>query len=308
MDISIIIPMYNEEECVRPLYDSILDAISPLGIEFEIIIVDDGSSDDTFEIGKTLARNDSRLRLIKFRKNYGQTAAMSAGIDYARGKVLVTMDGDLQNDPEDIPKFIDKIEEGFDIVCGWRYMRSDKLITRIIPSKIANWMIGKITGVPIKDNGCSLKAYRAKIIRHVPLYSDMHRFIPAMASLAGTRVAELTVKHHPRKFGKSKYGLSRVYKVLIDLLVIKTLISFTERPLRLFASGGLISMLVGFVMLISSFAGLFSTRGEFGFMIASGALLFFVLAFFLALIGMLCEHTFNTGDFRELSHLKRKMQ
>ena len=175
------------------------------------------------------------MRVVNFRRNYGQTPAMAAGIEQAHGKILVTMDGDLQNDPRDIEHFLAKIDEGYDIVVGWRHNRQDKLISRKIPSKIANWLIGKVTGVPIKDNGCSLKAYRASLIKEIPLYSEMHRFIPAMASIAGPRIAEIKVRHHARQFGQSKYGLSRVYKVLLDLMVIKTVASFTSRPLLWFA-------------------------------------------------------------------------
>ncbi len=175
---------------------------------------------------------------MKFRRNYGQTPAMAAGIQEARGRVLVTMDGDLQNDPADIALFLEKIDEGNDIVVGWRFNRQDKLITRKIPSRIANWLIGRITGVPIKDNGCSLKAYRAALIKKIPLYSEMHRFIPAMASIAGPRIAEIKVRHHARQFGQSKYGLSRIYKVLLDLMVIKTVASFTARPLLWFTHAG----------------------------------------------------------------------
>ena len=212
--VSIIVPFFNEEESISRLHAAVVSAVAPLGIPFEMVFVDDGSTDATVEIGTQLAKSDSRVRIVKFRRNYGQTPAMAAGIEHARGNVLVTMDGDLQNDPADIADFLAKIDEGFDIVVGWRHNRQDKLVSRKIPSKIANWLIGKVTGVPIKDNGCSLKAYRASLIKAIPLYSEMHRFIPAMASIAGPRIAEIKVRHHARQFGKSKYGLSRVYKVL----------------------------------------------------------------------------------------------
>jgi glycosyltransferase involved in cell wall biosynthesis len=303
-DLSVIVPLYNEEESVGPLYMAIVGALEPLGMIYEILFVDDGSRDGTFFKAKELAERDARLRVIRFRRNYGQTPAMVAGIEYARGKVLVTMDGDLQNDPADIPKFLEKINEGNDIVCGWRHKRQDKLISRKIPSKIANFIIGKITGVPIKDNGCSLKAYRAEVIQSIPLYSDMHRFIPAMTSMAGTKVAQLKVNHHARQFGVSKYGISRIYKVIIDLLVIKTLLSFSTRPLHLFAIGGLISMLLGGTVLSLSLSGWLRGGGEFDFMAASGALLFFILAFYFLLVGLLCELINKTGNFRSLAHLK----
>ena len=206
------------------------------------------ASDRTLERAVEIARDDPRVRVVKFRRNYGQTPAMAAGIEHARGKILVTMDGDLQNDPADIAHFLAKIDEGYDIVVGWRFNRQDKLMSRKIPSKIANWLIGKVTGVPIKDNGCSLKAYRAALIKEIPLYSEMHRFIPAMASIAGPRIAEIKVRHHARQFGQSKYGLSRVYKVLLDLMVIKTVASFTSRPLLWFT---LLAMPLGAARLLA---------------------------------------------------------
>ena len=214
-DLSVIVPFYNEEDNLVRMHAAIVNAMEPIGMSFEMVFVDDGSRDRTLERAVEVARTDSRLRVVKFRRNYGQTPAMAAGIEQARGKVLVTMDGDLQNDPADIAHFLAKIDEGNDIVVGWRHDRQDKLISRKIPSRIANWLIGKVTGVPIKDNGCSLKAYRAALIKEIPLYSEMHRFIPAMASIAGPRIAEIKVRHHARQFGKSKYGLSRVYKVLL---------------------------------------------------------------------------------------------
>ena len=225
--LSVIVPFYNEEDSIGRMHAAIVAAVEPLGVPFEMVFVDDGSRDRTAEIATEIARRDPRVVFVKFRRNYGQTPAMAAGIQEARGRVLVTMDGDLQNDPADIALFLEKIDEGYDIVVGWRFNRQDKLITRKIPSRIANWLIGKITGVPIKDNGCSLKAYRGSLIKQIPLYSEMHRFIPAMASIAGPRIAEIKVRHHARQFGQSKYGLSRIYKVLLDLMVIKTVASFT---------------------------------------------------------------------------------
>jgi glycosyltransferase involved in cell wall biosynthesis len=233
-DLSVIVPFYNEEENIRRMHAAIVAAVEPLGVPFEMVLVNDGSRDHTLDIAIQIARDDPRVRVVNFRRNYGQTPAMAAGIEQAHGKVLVTMDGDLQNDPRDIEHFLAKINEGYDIVVGWRFNRQDKLVSRKIPSKIANWIIGKVTGVPIKDNGCSLKAFRASLIKEIPLYSEMHRFIPAMASIAGPRIAEIKVRHHARQFGESKYGLSRIYKVLLDLMVIKTVASFTSRPLRWF--------------------------------------------------------------------------
>ena len=210
-------------------------------MRFELIFVDDGSRDQTFDRCAALAAADPRVKVIKFRRNCGQTAAMVAGIEHAAGATLVTMDADLQNDPADIPKLLAKIREGYDLVVGWRYRRQDKLLSRRLPSVLANRLIAKVTGVDIKDNGCSLKAYRADLIKRVPLYSEMHRFIPAMSSIAGARIAQIKVHHRARQFGRSKYGLSRVYRVLADLIAIKTLLLFAARPLFCFAGSAAIA-------------------------------------------------------------------
>jgi hypothetical protein len=212
------------------------------------------------------------------------------------------MDGDLQNDPEDIPIFMDKINEGYDLVVGWRHDRKDKLITRKIPSRIANWLIGKVTGVPIKDNGCSLKAFRASVIKRVPLYSEMHRFIPAMASLAGPRLAEIKVRHHPRQYGKSKYGLSRTYKVLLDLFAVKTIIGFSARPLAWFVAPAVLSLLISGVCLSVSFYDAFSSDRSIDTAIAGVGVLFGALAVFLVMTGIIAELVYRTGDYR-LEHV-----
>ena len=249
---------------------------------------------------RELARADSRVRVVKFRRNYGQTAAMAAGIEYARGEVLVTMDGDLQNDPADIGEFLQKIDAGYDIVVGWRYQRQDKLVSRKIPSVIANWLIGKVTGIPIKDNGCSLKAYRASVIKNIPLYSEMHRFIPAMASIAGTRIAEVKVRHHARQFGASKYGLSRIYKVLLDLMVIKTLASFAARPLLWFSLLALPLLVLGLGMLGYVLIGALLNSGVMALPIAGSGVIFLTSAFILMCSGALGELVYNLSDMREL--------
>ena len=228
-ELSVVVPLFNEEESLRPLHAAITQSVAQLGLAYEIVFVDDGSRDATAAVALEIAKADPHVCLVRLRRNYGQTPAMAAGIEQARGDVIVTMDGDLQNDPADIANLLARIDEGYDIAVGWRYDRQDKLISRKIPSRIANRLIAKATGVPIKDNGCSLKAYRAGLIKKIPLYSEMHRFIPAMASIAGPKIAEIKVRHHARQFGQSKYGLSRIYKVLLDLLVIKTVASFTAR-------------------------------------------------------------------------------
>jgi glycosyltransferase involved in cell wall biosynthesis len=297
--LSVIVPLFDEEANVNPLYRAIVAAVEPLRITFEIVLVDDGSKDATFTRAMTLARSDTRVRVVKFRRNYGQTAAMAAGVEHACGTVLVTMDGDLQNDPADIEQLLAKMDEGFDIVVGWRYRRQDKWLSRRLPSQIANWLIGKVTGVPIKDNGCSLKAYRAAIIKGIPLYSEMHRFIPAMASMAGPRIAEIKVRHHARQFGKSKYGLSRVYKVFLDLLVIKTVASFISRPLLWFT---LLSVpAIVFALLAFGYtAFVLLVRGGNSLLpVAGSAFIFGACAVMLMSSGAIGELVFKLGDIRE---------
>jgi glycosyltransferase involved in cell wall biosynthesis len=298
-EISVIVPFYNEEESILGMYSAIVAAIAPLGVTFEMVFVDDGSRDKTVEIATGLARTDSRVRIVKFRRNYGQTPAMAAGIEHARGQILITMDGDLQNDPGDIRHFLDKMNEGYDIVVGWRHNRQDKLVSRKIPSKIANWLIGRVTGVRIRDNGCSLKAYRASLIKAVPLYSEMHRFIPAMASIAGPRIAEIKVRHHARQFGQSKYGLSRIYKVLLDLMVIKTVASFTSRPLRWFSMLSIPLLLIGMFAIGYSFYCAFQNRGAIPIPIAGCGVIFLGGALIMIANGALAEFVYHLGDMRE---------
>jgi len=304
MDLSIIVPLYNEEESVNPLYNAIVKSVSSLGLDYEILFVDDGSKDHTITEAIKLAEKDKHLRVIKFRRNYGQTPAMAAGIDHARGNHIVTMDGDLQNDPDDIPNLLKKLNEGYDIAVGWRHKRQDRLITRKIPSLIANWLIGKITGVPIKDNGCSLKAYKASVIQEIPLYSEMHRFIPAMASLAGAQVAEIKVKHHARIFGESKYGLSRIYKVLMDLITIKIILSFISRPLIIFAIGAGLFTAIGLTAFITGFINY--SKGP-SLVYFSVGLLYTTLAIVLLSWGILGELIYRTGDLKleHFAHIKR---
>ncbi len=307
MKLSIIVPLYNEEESIIPLYTAIQGTVESLGLEYEILFVDDGSRDKTFATASRLAEQDPQLRVIKLRRNYGQTPAMVAGIEHANGEILITMDGDLQNDPGDIPEFIRKIHEGYDIVVGWRHKRQDKLITRKIPSRIANWLIGKITGVPIKDNGCSLKAYRASIIKNIPLYSEMHRFIPAMASLAGTRIAQIKVNHHPRRFGRSKYGLSRTYKVLIDLLTIKTIVSFLSKPLAAFALMAGLAAVIGLSTFTVAMVGWMIHPDDMSIVFFGLGLLYGSLAIVLLLWGVVAELIYRTGNLKLESFAKLRI-
>ncbi|HEX6124402.1 MAG TPA: glycosyltransferase [Pyrinomonadaceae bacterium] len=243
-ELSLFLPVLDEEENLRPMHQKIGAALDALGRSAEVIYVDDGSTDRSLEILREIAASDDRVRVISLRRNYGQTAAMSAGIDAARGKILIPMDADLQNDPADIARLLEKLEEGYDVVSGWRKNRQDKLVSRKIPSQIANRVISWIGGVPLHDYGCSLKAYRRDVIQDVKLYGEMHRFIPIYASWAGARVTEIPVDHHARTMGKSKYGISRTIKVIFDLMTIKFMAEYHTKPIYVFGTFGLIAFLL----------------------------------------------------------------
>jgi glycosyltransferase involved in cell wall biosynthesis len=229
--LSVVAPLYNESESVTPLIDWILEALRDYPGSFEVVLVDDGSLDDTWSRVAAAAAIDGRVRGIRLGRNAGQTAAMMAGFDHARGKVIVSLDGDLQNDPRDITALVARLEEGFDLVCGWRQQRQDKFLLRKVPSWVANRLIRRLTGVPITDNGCSLKAYRRDLLDRISLYAEQHRFIPALSASVGARITEMPVRHHARRFGESKYGISRTLKVLVDLLTLKMITTFRSRPL-----------------------------------------------------------------------------
>ena len=299
-DLSVVVPLYNEEDNVRPLYESIKAVLLTLDLNSEILFVDDGSSDKTFLILKEMASSDTAVRVIKFRRNCGQTAAMAAGIDYADGDIIVTMDGDLQNDPADIPLLLDNICAGYDMVAGWRHDRKDKLFSRKIPSRVANWLIRLVTGTPINDNGCSLKAFKSKIIKGVPLYSDMHRFMPAITSIAGSRIKQVRVRHHPRQYGESKYGISRIYKVFFDLLSIKAIITSVSYPLRFFSILSLPFILLS-VCLIAGAAWQAAENDANSLPMAASGLFFFHLGLFLILCGGFAELVRRTAHKSTLS-------
>ncbi len=257
-DISVFLPVLNEEPNLRPLHAKLDAALAELGRTAEVIYVDDGSSDGSLAILREIAATDPRVRVISLRRNYGQTAAMSAGIDAARGRVLIPMDADLQNDPADIRRLLDKLNEGYDVVSGWRKNRQDRMVTRKIPSMLANRLISWIGGVPLHDYGCSLKAYRRDVLVDVRLYGEMHRFIPIYASWAGARVTEMPVEHHARTMGQSKYGLSRTLKVVFDLITIKFMASYQTKPIYVFGMFGLIAFLLSFI------AGVWAAVLKFG--------------------------------------------
>jgi glycosyltransferase involved in cell wall biosynthesis len=295
IDISIIIPVFNEEKNIVLLSRLITEKMDSVRKEYEVLFIDDGSKDGTFEELAKIAKDNRRVKIISFRRNFGQTAAMMAGFDHARGEIIVALDGDLQNDPGDIPRLLEKLEEGYDIVSGWRKNRQDKFLLRIVPSKIANWLIGLITGVRLHDYGCSLKAYRAEVIKNIQLYGEMHRFIPALASLAGASITEIEVNHNSRKHGNSNYGISRTLKVILDLITVKFLMAFSTKPIRLFGLLGFLSIISGFLSFTATvcmrlFISMPMTRNPFLLL----AVLLVILGFQFIGTGLLAEITVRT--------------
>ena len=294
--LSVVVPLYNEEESVNALAGSISEVLTGLGAPCEIIFVDDGSTDRTWSIIEALVDSDQTFRALKFRKNFGQTSAMVAGFESARGEVIVTIDGDLQNDPADIPMLLDKISEGYDIVSGWRKNRQDHF-SRVLPSRVANYMISATTGVRLHDYGCSLKAYRAECVKSLKAYGEMHRFFPALASMTGARVTEVEVNHYPRQFGISKYGFNRIFKVFSDIFAMNLIIRFSSCPLKGFAFSAVPFFLLMFFFLV--LGGLAFALGW-----TPGKALFFLLAgglcglsvIYLVVLGVLGELVVSTSD------------
>lgn len=279
-DISIVVPIYNEVESIPHLVDAIASSVRNQNISYEIVCIDDGSSDGSAEILRSMARERDDLRAILLRRNYGQTPAMAAGFQYAQGNIVVTMDGDLQNDPADIPRLLDKIYEGYDLVSGWRKERQDDALTRLLPSKIANWIIGRVTGVKLHDYGCSLKAYRAELVADMNLYGELHRFLPALAFIEGARITEMPVRHHARRFGSSKYGLGRTFRVVMDLLTIFFMKKFLTRPMHVFGIAGLGSMVLGTAI------GIYLTILKLGFGQSIGDRPLLILAVLMVVAGI----------------------
>ena len=290
-ELSLIVPVYNEEENLPLLMEAICISLQPLDRQWEVIFVDDGSSDRSLEVLQQLVEQyPEQVRVLVFRRNFGQTAAIAAGIDHSRGSIIVLLDADLQNDPDDIPILLAKLDEGYDLVSGWRRDRKDNRLTRTIPSNIANGLISRVTGVHLHDYGCTLKAYRRGSLEGFRLYGEMHRFIPVFAHSVGARITELPVRHHPRKFGKAKYGLERTIKVILDLFTVKFLLDYSHKPMRLFGGTGVILMLGSGVMLIYLFVRkifegipiLLSPLFQLGVM-------FFILGFQSILMGLIAE-------------------
>lgn len=280
MKLSIVIPIFNEEENLPLIYEEVKGVLEGMGAEHEILFVDDGSTDNSLNIIRAIQNNDPSVVGVSFRKNFGQTAAMSAGFDYATGDVIVTMDGDLQNDPHDIPHMIEKIAEGYDVVTGWRHDRKDAFINRKLPSIIANKIISWTTKVSLHDYGCTLKAFRREVIKNIKLYGEMHRFIPAIASGMGISFTEIKVNHRPRRFGTSKYGISRTIRVILDLITVKFLLSYATRPIQVFGLLGFVSGSVGFLIALV----MTIQRQFFGVPLADRPLLF--LAILLIFVGI----------------------
>jgi glycosyltransferase involved in cell wall biosynthesis len=309
--ISVFLPVYNEEPNLLPLHTKLNEALARLGRSAEIIYVDDGSTDGSLRILREVAARDARVRVVALKRNYGQTAAMAAGIDAALGEVLIPMDADLQNDPADIIRLLDKLDEGYDVVSGWRKNRQDKLITRKIPSMIANRLISWIGGVPLHDYGCSLKAYRREALQDVRLYGEMHRFIPIYASWAGARVSEIPVEHHPRTMGKSKYGLSRTLKVVFDLMTIKFMASYQTKPIYVFGSFGMLAFLVSVVAgLYAIFLKLFHKADFVQTPLPILAIVMFAVGIQFLLMGLLAEmlvRTYHESQEKSIYAVREKI-
>lgn len=282
--LSIVLPIYNEVESIPHLLDELTPALETTGRTFEIICIDDGSHDGSFEELKKLRARDQRVRIIRFRRNFGQTAAFAAGFNRAQGDIVITMDADLQNDPADIPALLAKMDEGYDLVSGWRVKRWREgfwsILTRKVPSKIANWLISTGTGVSLHDYGCALKAYRAEVVKSINLYGDLHRFIPAIASYLGVAVAEVPVNYRSRQFGRSKYGLGRITRVLLDLLTVRFLLSYSTRPIQIFGLLGLVTFALGVVV------GIYLTIMKLAYGIALAERPMLLLAILLVMIGV----------------------
>lgn len=290
MELSIVIPLYNEEDNVEQLHKNITEVLQPMNRQYEVILVDDGSSDTTVEKLKELAEADKQTKAICLRRNFGQTAAMMAGIDHSTGEIIIPMDGDLQNSPEDIPNLLEKIEQGYDVCSGWRKDRKDKKFSRRLPSQIANYIISKISGVALHDYGCSLKAYRRDVLKDVKLYGEMHRFIPIYASWSGAKITEIPVTHYPRIHGTSNYGIGRTFKVILDLLVVKFLSDYSTKPIYIFGGFGLLNILMSIISFsFMVYLKFFESTSFISTPLPLLSVFFFIVGFLCVLLGLLAE-------------------
>ncbi len=310
MRISIVIPVYNEAENLPILHDSLAKNLTESGLLWEVIYVDDGSRDKSLAVLEDLAVKDAEhVTVVSFRRNFGQTAAIAAGIDHAQGDVIVLMDADLQNDPVDIPMMVSKIKEGYDVVSGWRVNRQDKLITRKIPSNTANWLISTVTGVHLHDYGCTLKAYRREVLTGFRLYGEMHRFIPAYASSVGASIIEVPVKHHARKYGKTKYGLNRTLKVILDLFTVKFLISYSSKPIYLFGGFGIVIMTISAITLLlllirRQVFGIGMSQSPF-FLVSTTLMIMGFQSILMGLIAELLARTYHESQQKPIYFVRR---
>ncbi|HEY9596858.1 MAG TPA: glycosyltransferase family 2 protein [Cyanophyceae cyanobacterium] len=307
-EVSIVVPIYNEVESLPQLIEAIASSMNATGLNYELICVDDGSTDGSAELLKQQALIHPYLRAVLLRRNYGQTPAMAAGFKYAQGEVIVTLDGDLQNDPVDIPLLLGKLNEGYDLVSGWRKNRQDAALTRLLPSKIANWLIGRITGVKLHDYGCSLKAYRSEVVADMNLYGELHRFLPALAFIEGARISEIPVRHHARKYGRSKYGLGRTIRVVLDLFTVYFMKKFLTRPMHVFGLLGIISTVLGIglgLYLSILKLGFGQTIGDRPLLILSVVLLVTgVQLFCFGLLGELLMRTYHESQDRPIYRVR----
>ena len=307
---SIVVPFFNEQENIAPLYMKLTEVMDGLGDPYELVFVDDGSKDDSFKVLSEIYEHDRRVNLVRLRRNFGQTAALKAGFDFARGEIIISMDGDLQHDPEEIPRFLEKIEEGYDLVSGWRHHRRDHWLMRQLPSRAANWMMAKLSGIELHDFGTTFKAYRREIIQEIQLYGELHRFIPALASSSGAKIAEVPIENLHRKSGKSNYGIGRTIRVFLDLLIVKFLLDYSTRPLQFFGLLGMggagLGFLVGCLLAYDKFYLRQSVMAEHGPLMMLAVALFIsgVQFFSMGLLGEIIARTYYESQNKPIYALR----
>jgi len=307
---SIVVPFFNEQENIPPLYMRLTEVMDGIGEPYELVFVDDGSKDNTFKVLSDIYEHDRRVNIVRLRRNFGQTAALKAGFDFARGEVIISMDGDLQHDPDEIPRFVEKIEEGYDLVSGWRHQRKDAWLTRQVPSRVANWMMAKLSGIELHDFGTTLKAYRREIIQEIQLYGELHRFIPALAGSSGAKIAEVPIENPHRKNGRSNYGIGRTIRVFLDLMIVKFLLDYSTRPLQFFGFLGICGASAG--MAIAAYLGIdkllhhTDTISEHGPLMLLAVVLFLsgVQLLSLGLLGEITSRTYYESQNKSIYALR----